>query len=274
MKNILVPIDFSEVSKNATDYAIGLAKLLGASITLFHVFHIPAVASESLVVMPNFSELESKSDELINKYKKELKDKHGNEICIDTIVKPGFLIEELKDIIEEKKFDLVIMGITGAGKLEELLMGSNSTMAINNIKASVIVVPPRAQFKPVKNIAFACDFEKETTSNTIEKVKKISTVFDAQLHILNVVDSDEKPNFDKASAVVKLEIIMNNVRHTLNFPESDDITFAINEFADRHAVDLLIMVPHKHNFLKSLFHKSNTKKMAFHTHIPLLAINE
>ncbi len=274
MKNIIVPVDFSDVSKNAVQYAIEFAKILKADITFLHVYHIPAIASESVVAMPNFENLEKNNLKIMEDFEKEIKQKYGDTIHFKTLVKAGFLIEEMKELNLSNKFDFVVMGITGAGKLGELLMGSNATIAIHSLNIPIVVVPADAKFTSIKNIAFACDFDNKTDSKAIEKVKSISQLFNAQLHILNVIDKDEMPNFDKAAAVVKLEIIMNNVRHTLNFPESDDVTYAINEFIERHDIDLLIMIPHKHNFLQSLFHKSNTKSMAFHTHVPLLTINE
>ncbi len=43
IKTILVPTDFSDHSKHATNTAIGLAKTLGASIHLVHVLHYPVL---------------------------------------------------------------------------------------------------------------------------------------------------------------------------------------------------------------------------------------
>ena len=53
-----------------------------------------------------------------------------------------------------------------------------------------------------------------------------------------------------------------------------DFADAINQFAlDRNA-DLIITVPRKHSFLSSLFTTSHTKKLAYHSHLPVLAIHE
>lgn len=273
MKNILVPVDYSPVSKNALQYAMGIAKMYNGKITLLHVFHIPVANNESVMLMPNFSELESAAEKSMNEFKSEVFTSEQSA-GVESYVKAGFLIEEMKEIIADKKIDLVVMGVTGVGKLGEMLIGSNATIAIHNLNVQVLIVPKDATFKPIEKIAFACDYEKATSTASIEKVKEVASMFDAQLHVLNVVDKDEVPEVDKAVSAVKLEVIMNNIRHTLSFPESEDITYAINEFVDKHDIDMLVMIPHKHRFLGGLFHKSNTKKMAFHTHVPLLSINE
>ena len=46
MKTILVPIDFSETSDNALNYAVNLAKQLSANILLLHVNTIPVYNNE------------------------------------------------------------------------------------------------------------------------------------------------------------------------------------------------------------------------------------
>ena len=46
MSTILVPVDFSETSDNATKYAIELANHLSANLTLLHVDSIPLVNNE------------------------------------------------------------------------------------------------------------------------------------------------------------------------------------------------------------------------------------
>jgi nucleotide-binding universal stress UspA family protein len=43
---------------------------------------------------------------------------------------------------------------------------------------------------------------------------------------------------------------------------------------NNHPIDMLIMLPKKHSFFASLFHKSQSKEMAYHSHIPLLALHQ
>ncbi|MBN8696575.1 MAG: universal stress protein [Bacteroidetes bacterium] len=274
MKNILVPTDFSDSSKAAASYAIALAKIANAKITFFHVYHIPMITSEAAIVMPTYENLESDSLGALQKFENDLKLAHGFTGQTSCVVKPGFLIDEMKEYISENNIDLVIMGINGLGKMAEILIGSNATIAIHNINCPVLVVPNDSIFKPISNIAFACDLIKVKDTAAMEKIKMWAKTFNAHLHILNIVAPDEKPNFEKAIAGVQLESIFDNINHSLFFPENDDITYAINDFVEKHNIDLVIMIPRKHNIISSLFHASNTKKMAFHTHIPLLTIHD
>ena len=48
----------------------------------------------------------------------------------------------------------------------------------------------------------------------------------------------------------------------------------INQFVADNKIDMIVFIPKKHSFFNSIFHESNTKRMAFHSTIPLLALHE
>jgi len=50
MKNILVPIDFSETSYNAAKYAVSLAQSFNANIILINVVALPVMIDDSVLV--------------------------------------------------------------------------------------------------------------------------------------------------------------------------------------------------------------------------------
>ena len=52
---ILCPVDFSEPSERALEYALGLAERLGAEVDVVHVFQFPTFAVEDgTVALPPF----------------------------------------------------------------------------------------------------------------------------------------------------------------------------------------------------------------------------
>ncbi|MGQ0828006.1 MAG: universal stress protein [Bacteroidota bacterium] len=275
MKTILIPTDFSETAKNAADYAIEFAKHINALVVLLHVFHIPIATTEAPVIIPSYDDLEKDNLFNLKEFEQELRGKHGLIAPIECIVKPGFIIDEIRETIKEKNIDLVVMGITGVNKLAELLIGSNTIGVIKGVKCPTLIIPKNAKFKPIKTIAFACDFEEVKDESALKKMKTFVKELGARLLILNVVDPvEEKVTTEKAVSGVRLVNMFDDINHSLHFPEDDDPVHAINEFIELHNVDLLVMVPHKHNIFSRIFREGTTKKMAFHTHIPLLAIHD
>lgn len=273
MKNILIPTDFSETAINATNYAMEIAKLTKAKVILFHVFHIPMVHVDLPMTLTTFDDLEKSTMNILRSYEKDLISRHGKGVTIERIIKPGFVVDEVRDIIGEKEIDLIVMGITGEGKFAEVIIGSNATEVIKNVNCPTLIIPQNARFKRIENIAFACDYEEISESKALGQLKKFLKLFNAKLLIFNVVNPSRKPSFAKAVTGVKLESIFEDVNHDLYFPENDDLVYAINDFVDKHNIAILVMLSKKHNLFTNMFQERSTKKMAFHSHVPLLTIH-
>jgi nucleotide-binding universal stress UspA family protein len=274
MKTILIPTDFSDASKDAVEYGVYLSKQTNAKLILLHVYHIPVVTSDAPVILPNYDDLEKDCTASLKEFESGLREQLHYTNSIECICRPGFLVDEMTDIVEEKKIDLIIMGITGGGQLSELLVGSNSITVVKNTSCPTIILPMGSKYKPVKTMVFACDMEKMEDIQALNQIKTFVELFDCKLMILNVLQPSEKPNFDKAVAGVKLSTIFEKINYSMHFLEGADLVDSINKFIDDNNADMLIMLPKKHNFFSTIFRESNTKKMAFHSHIPLLAIHD
>jgi len=70
-----------------------------------------------------------------------------------------------------------------------------------------------------------------------------------------------------------LNLMFDTIEHKFHFIENESVQEAINDFIDHNDMDLLIMLPKKHSFFESLFRRSQTKEMLYHSHIPILALH-
>lgn len=273
MKTILVPTDYSKTAINATHYAIEIAKLMKAKIILLHVFDIPVTVTDIPVAITSFQDFEKIKKEELKDYEHELVTKHGKSVSISSTLKPGFVNDEIKDIVHEKKIDLIVMGITGVGRLPQLLIGSNAARVIKNIDCPIITLHENIKFHPIKKIAFATDYSDIEESHALNKVIGFVQLFKAKLLLINIIEPSEKPNEKKKLSGALLKHIFDSINHTVFFRKNEDVIDGLNKFVDKQNVDMLVMLPKKHTIFSRLFHESNTKKMAFHTHIPLLTIH-
>jgi nucleotide-binding universal stress UspA family protein len=273
MKTILVPTDFSDVASNALKYAIELAKFRPAKIILLHIYQIPIPTGEVPIMMITPQELESENMKRIKNLEKQVINKSKGKIAIESFVKSGFTVEEIISTIKEKNVDLVIMGITG-DKASELLIGSHTSSLIRQTQTPVLIIPKDAKFKEVEKIVLAYNYNQPVNLSAINNIKKFAKLFNAKILVLDVEKPEKIPMYENTAAGESLEKSLKDIDHALFFSSAEDITDGINIFADEHKCDWVAMIPHKHNILSRLFNKSNTKKMAFHTHIPLLSIHD
>lgn len=274
METILIPIDFSEVSKNTAEYGIQFAKERNAKVILLHVFHIPVYAGDDVAFMPPYNELEESSVIAMKQFEKELRMKYSFTNPIENVVKSGFLISEITDLVEGKKISLIIMGISEAGKLSEILLSSNSVGVIKNTNCPTLIVPEGVRYRPINTIVFACDdIEKIAGTNAAKQITEFVELLNSKLIVLTVVEFFE--TLDQEVLIdAKKEILFEGLNYSVLFIEGDNLVKNINNFIEKNNADLLIMIPRKHTIFSKLFYESNTKKMAFNSPIPLLAIHE
>ncbi len=274
MKTILVPTDYSDVADNALQYAIELAKVSQAQLVLLHAYQIPVPTGEVPILFISPTELEEDNRKRIKMLEKKVSGQTEGKIIVESIVGAGFTSDVITDVIKEKNIDLVVMGITGVGKITQTLIGSHTSELIKKTQTPVLVVPYEARFKEIKKIVLAYNYNDPVNEAAINKLKEFAKLFNAKVLVLDVEKPVAVPMYENTVSGETLEGSLKDIEHVMFFSPAENITDGINAFADEHDCDWLAMIPHKHNFLYRLFNESNTKKMAFHTHIPLLSIHE
>ncbi len=274
MKTILVPTDFSEVAENALDYAVEIAKITKAKLVLFHVFNVPIIPAEIPIVIPT-DEMEKDAMNSLKKIEKKLQNKHGSKLTIECKSKCGFPVEEINLFAKENKVDLIVVGMEGENFLIEKIIGNITTSLIKKAKCPVLAIDKHVKFKNIKKIALACDYNKTDNNTILAPLKEFAQVFESHIFILNVTQELETvTTVSKAVEGIKLNHSLQNVNHSFHYAMNEDIIEGINDFVDKMKIDMVVMIPRMHTALHNLFHEPNSKRMAFHTKIPLLALHE
>ncbi|MDR4504509.1 MAG: universal stress protein [Candidatus Scalindua sp.] len=273
---ILVPTDFSALSKVAVLYAANMAKkLYGAEIILLHIVYIDASA-RTQVAMKEKQLLDAMADNATQEFvllTNEIKKLDGSEVKITPKIVKGCPVEDvIENFAYHNNIDLIIMGTKGASGIKKVLMGSNAAAVISNSTIPVITVPEHSRFKPIKNIIYATDLQ--SIENEIKALIPLAQLFESTVHILHVISPDSKKIIDKAQ--IKKDIVSKYTYPHIfvQVSISDDITEGIGEYIVQTKADMIAMFTHKLTFFEKLFGKSFTRKVAFHTWIPLLAIKK
>jgi nucleotide-binding universal stress UspA family protein len=275
MKRIIVPTDFSASATSAMNYAVEMAKEIGAAIHLYHVYQVPVAVSDVPVVIVSVEELKKNAEEQLQYLKKSLEHITSDKpVTITTEATMGNTVDELEDLCKRVHPFLVVMGSRGSTGMERILFGSTTLTAIKHLTCPVIVIPPGSTFKGIKKIGFACDFRKVIETTPTHYIEELVQLFGASLHVLNV-DYDNKhfkPETPEES--IYLHTLLKDLDPQYHFIQEKDIEDGINKFAEENNLDLVITIPKKHKLLDSLFRKSSTRQLVFESHIPVLCIHE
>ncbi|MCE3229317.1 MAG: hypothetical protein K0S32_3868 [Bacteroidetes bacterium] len=276
MKTILVPTDFSAISDNAINYAAELAKVSDAKLLLFHVYHVPVITTDVPVIIPSLEELGEDCMVGLRKIENEIYNTHGTGMQVECRCECGLVVDEIEELLKKEKIDLIVMGMHGAGYLSEKLIGSVTTAAIRKVKKPILAIAPDVKFRPIKNIAFACDYKEINNKDVLTPLKEFAAIFNAHISVVNVVRETAElvPNTEQAIAGVKLEHSLEGTEHSFHYTENSDVIEGINHFVDQNHSDMVVMIPRMHNVIRNIFMEPQTKRMAFHTHVPLLSLHE
>ena len=278
---IIVPTDFSETSNNANLYAVELAKAINADIIYFHAYHFPITdplspaygVTGNIVEEYNVMEEHEKriKNNLIN-YCSEVSTKTKNKVKCDFISKTGFLSDVLIETINEIKANMVIMGAHGSSGVSESIFGSNTTTILSKSPVPVMAIPNETTFKTTKRIIYTTDNHDAAIKN-IQTLLNIFKPIKPKIFVVHIEKSDHEEE--------KSRQFENRIRENIDYPQldykiylNDDVIEGISEAVDELNAGVVSMTNRKKGFFAELFNKSLTKKMIYHTTIPLLAFNE
>jgi nucleotide-binding universal stress UspA family protein len=261
MKTVLVPVDFSETSLNAATYAVKmLTGVYGVTMILYHVYEKPEHAATS--------------DKEMYKLKEDLS--NAGIVKMQVLCEEGHdVVSHIERFVKENPTDMVIMGITGKNKAAQTFIGSNTLKLINKHLCPLLVVPPEARFIKLKDIALTSDFAHETAINATTAIKDILSSYYAKLHIVNVNPEHNVSITEPYQQVKnKMEESLKGFQHEFYFIGLYDFHDTMNMFVNDHHIDMIITLPKDHNWLSTLLGSSHTKKLAYHSSIPVLAMHE
>jgi nucleotide-binding universal stress UspA family protein len=275
MKTIVMPVDFSPAALNAANYALDMAYAIKASVTLVYVCQFPVNISEVPVPGQVYTDIVEDANTRISELQKDLVHKSGDQVKIYTEVKEGNVITQVEELCNTLKPYAVVIGSHGTGSVERFLFGSNTLSAIKHLSWPLIIVPKGAKFTSISRIGLACDLKKVIESVHAEEIKKLVKEFHAILHVLHVNTEEQKRISDEEIEGSEwLSEMLQELKPEFHFINKENIEDAINEFAEKNNLDLLITIPKNHGLLDRLIHKSYTKQVVLHTHVPVMSIHE
>ena len=279
MKTILVPTDFSATAKNAARFAIELAKQIQAQkIILYNTYQSGfSVVADPMIPALGALDLEAikeGSSEALDNFKAELIDYANESITLETVSEFALLTDGIIELAKTQKVDLIVMGITGGGALQENLFGSNTINVAKHINIPVLIIPQNATFTKFDKVLFACDFDKVVESTPVKPIRQLLDLTNAKLFVLHVDNSSKERLPDIKFESLMLDTLFAGNHPEYHFADKGDFTERINEFVVEKEIDLIITIPKKHGLFDNIFNRSHTKMLAFHSHVPLMVIHD
>lgn len=271
MQRVLLPTDASQNAEHALNYAMKLFEGEPIDFILFQSIEIPIYSADMPVPMTLIDteaykqNLKAKAAELQQNHKE-------TKFKFSALVESGSLSFNVERLVEEEAIDLIVMGTKGASGITAAIIGSNTADVISIAKCPVLAVPESAQLSIPKEVLFATDNKGNASKEVLQPFISLAERFNSHVHLMNVLNEGELTSVDEAVEGLKLDHLLENIRHTYHFVNANDKVSTIESYATKNNINLLVVIPHHNDFFSSIFHRSVTRKLALHSKVPLLTL--
>lgn len=256
LTKVLVPLDFSDSSMNAFNYAMDFSKTMGGEIELLHVNHPSPLVVDGMVIVDRITTENQKYNlqRIIEQNKQDLHKTSRNHELVTLQFKhlDGFAGDEIIRISKEK--DLIVMGTNGSSNVKKVL-GSVSLKVSGKAHCPVIFVAEGQKFKGFDKIVYAYS-PTSYDQKVIKDIVEIARKFNAEVHLVHVDDGTPYEQYDIESFVTHMYEDINFVCENIT---ADSVAYGISHYANQVDADLIILSKKKKNLLEKLLEGSATK---------------
>lgn len=256
MKTLIIPTDFSSLSKKALDFAIGLADQIGGGIMPLHSYAIPHTSetfSVSLIDM-----LRKNAEENMEQFVADV----PAHIPCQNKVTPYPLKHELQQLAHDDANIWVVMATRGIQDWWDHQLGTNASHVVNHMNAPLFLISEDAPARlPLKKVLVATD-GLPMTEEVRMKWNSLKSELGFTSQALEVVNHLNEEGSGSYEDMPLYKLYHENFRDGLT--EAEQIV----------TPDATLVIHHKRNWIDALFHKSATKELALRHPAPLIVLHE
>ncbi|UXP30964.1 universal stress protein [Reichenbachiella agarivorans] len=255
INHILIPIDFSNSAMSAIQYAIGMSK--GDRKIKYTLLNVSSDKNQ-------LTEVEYKLDQIAS----DLFEPFG--IPCEVLVTTGLLADNIIQLKEKLKVDLIIMGTGGS---ENTNNKTHTVEILEKVNCPVWIIPENTHGFQLRNIAMALDENEWDSPAGLRFFHDIAKWYNAKVHLLKIDTENQIQGPASLKKESTMEYYLDNLDYHYSFPKNSDIEDGINTYVLAHQIDTLAIIPRIHAVHNPPSKGKLTKVLALHSKIPLLVID-
>jgi nucleotide-binding universal stress UspA family protein len=282
IRNILVATDFSDCSKRALGYALGIASRYESQLHLFHCIDpMPYNLIDPAAVQTACDNAHRELEQVASDLRRE--ERTGN-VKLNTLVSAGEIISLLTDAVKNLNVDLIIVGTHGRTGWRKAVLGSVTELVVDQSSCPVLSVgrfADRIRIQEFGPESILLAYGASVRSRLAESYAvSLARKYNSRLSVVGVLD-------DKGGRVLaqvsQLKWFEHDVRSTaldapLTIPpqlpiDIDAQSDLILQVADQTAADLIVLaVPATHRF-SDRFVSTNSYRVVCGARCPVLTVH-
>jgi len=274
MVRIFVPVNFSDYTINAVNYALKLGQKIPSVISLISCREPLSDSDEGRVDSKDY-------EEQLRLFKEDvaarLSTVQKENINLLTRIETGYPEDVLVEISVKEEPDVIVMGTRSKGETIKELLGSVTSDVIKNATVPVLAVPAESSVdvEKISHVLFVTDFS-DTDYRSFHKLIRLIAPFQTKIFAVHfrAVEPDKWDKNRLEEMRLYCYQTYRNYDVEFNFITGDDFIDSLDSFIAENNIDLIAMTRRKRNMISKILHPSITRKILFHTDIPLLVFHE
>lgn len=276
MRQILIPMDFSDNAKNAVKYALELFKYEKANVYFLHTYQDVVYQDIELLSNKDFEKIidekskqsQDELEALLKNVKKAFPNPRHNYNVISAY---NTLIDEIDLIVEGKNIDIIVMGTKGETNNKKLMFGSHTLQVLKYVSCPVLSIPSGYKYIVPKQVVFPTDYMIPYKRRELKLLCEMVSPFRSTIDLL-YVSSIVKLSYRQEDNRLFLEEEL--CKNTLNFKTvaNKNIAEAIFAYTKEKEANLLVMVNTRHSFLEDVLFQSTVDKLSLNINMPFLVM--
>ncbi|MDG1730386.1 MAG: universal stress protein [Algibacter sp.] len=279
-RKILLPTDFSKNAWHAIIYALELYKNEHVDFYILNVFFPADSIMSSLINMEPGSEMyetaKLNSENSLAKVMDMIafRDYDNSKHHFETISKFNGVVEVIKNVVEEKDIELIIMGTKGKTDSKAKVFGGVAIHIMEKVRnCPVIVVPEQAKHHLPKEIVFPTSFKTHIKRRELSYLIDLTKNCNASIRILHVAN-ENKLSKKQLSNKTLLKEYFEGIPHTFHTLSHIEIPAAIICFIESRESDMVAFINKKHAFFGSILSNPLVKKIGYESKVPIFVMHD
>jgi nucleotide-binding universal stress UspA family protein len=184
------------------------------------------------------------------------------------------VIEAIKQIVDKKDIEMIVMGTKGETDSKTSAFGSTAVYVMEKVRnCPVIVVPEHSKIELPKEIVFPTSYKTHYKRRELNYLKGIAKKCDATIIVLHICEENELDKNQKENKQL-LEEILEGTTYKFHDLSHNSVMTAVNIFVESRASDMVAFINKKHTFFGSILTNAMVKEISFHLKVPILTMHD
>jgi len=275
MKNILLPTDFSDNSRNAIHYAMKLFEGHTCDFFFLNVQKVSEFATDDIyTTSPKktlYEAIIGDNKQRLLKFVAEFENQNNN-FTFHSSIDYDVFTDAVNQAVILNDIDLILMGTNGATGAEKVLFGSNTLHVIRKVNCPVLAVPEGYAYSKLKDVVFSYHSDEHIEANKLKPLQDLMNIHKAAIKFLEIDETSTK-KCDSDDTNEMLKKIFSSVDQEYFYQKGIPTPMAVNSFEQLMEVQIHATFIERKGFLDRFIFGSETSKISYETIIPLLLLN-